>query len=66
MVVGLLCWLAAIGSTAVAGILVTAVVLVVLIGAGNLLSPHPPHRRAPIASGIGGEGGEQDEHERRP
>ena len=41
VLVGLLCWMAAIGATPLVGILVTAIVLVGLIAGGNALNPRP-------------------------
>jgi hypothetical protein len=38
VIVGFLCWMAAIGFTAVIGPLVTVVVLILLVGGGNWLS----------------------------
>jgi len=51
MLVGLMCWLAAAGFGPVYPFLITAIVMVVLVGGGNLIQgrspPYGGHGRAP-------------------
>jgi hypothetical protein len=58
VVLGLLCWLAALGFTAITEVLVTLVALVVLVGGGNWLSGRPGTRSRPTyaAPPPGGQG----------
>lgn len=65
VLLGVMSWLAAAGVTALAEILITAVVLVVLIGGGNLLSgrrpvPAPRDASPPGPSGSRPAGGPMD------
>ena len=58
-VLGIVCWLAAIGFSAATEGLVTVFALVVLVAGGNLLAGRSaPSRRAPVAVGSAGLDGE--------